>query len=97
MKKYLAVGHWDGNSNTTSVADTAKTKADFAETLRMNGFRAYVILTETTFNKMKEMGAYEIHWAVQGLSSNWRKYDEIVDYIDQCRDIMESKLAKVES
>ena len=93
MKKFVAVGHWDGNKNTTSVADVADTKAKFAEMLKDNGFRAYAVITETAFNKMKNMDCFEIYETVKGLTSNYRKYNEVTDYIEQCMDIMESKLA----
>lgn len=96
MKKFVAVGHWDGNQNTTSVADVANTKASFAQTLKDNGFRAYAVLTEETFNKMKEMDCFEIYEAVKGLTSNYRKYNEVTDYIEQCMDIMESKIASAQ-
>lgn len=95
MKKYVAVGHWDGNKNTTSVADIASTKASFAEMLKGNGFRAYVIITETTFIKMKEMNCFEIYETVKGLTSNYRKHNEVTDYIEQCADIIESKIANI--
>lgn len=48
MKKYIAIGHWDWNENTTSTACTEETKAKFMETLKLNGFRAYVVLSQNT-------------------------------------------------
>lgn len=96
MKKYIAIGHWDGNEDTTSTACTEETKAKFMETLKLNGFRAYVVLTEKTFYEMKEMNCFDIYEKVEKLSSNWRKYNEITDYIEQCMDIMSDKLAKAQ-
>ena len=96
MKKYIAIGHWDGNENTTSVACIEDTKAKFMETLKLNGFRAYVVLTENVFDEMKEMDCFDLYEKVKKLSSNYRKYNEITDYIEQCMDIMSDKLAKAQ-
>lgn len=96
MKKFIAIGHWDGNENTTSTACMEDTKAKFVETLKLNGFRAYVVLTEKTFDEMKEMDCFDIYEKVKKLSSNYRKYNEITDYIEQCMDIMSEKLAKAQ-
>lgn len=96
MKKFVAVGHWDGNQNTTSVAMSNNSKKDFALDLICNGFRAYVVLTEKTFNEMKNLNAFELYEKVKKQTSNYRKWATVTDYIEQCADIMENKLANAE-
>lgn len=96
MKKFVAVGHWDGNQNTTSVAMSHNSKKDFALDLICNGFRAYVVLTEKTFNEMKNLNAFELYEKVKKQTSNYRKWATVTDYIEQCADIMENKLANAE-
>lgn len=96
MKKYIAIGHWDGNEDTTSTSCMEDTKSKFMETLKLNGFRVYVVLTEKAFDEMKEMDCFDLYEKVKKLSSNYRKYNEITDYIEQCMDIMSDKLAKAQ-
>lgn len=96
MKKYIAIGHWEGNQNTTSVSVKASTISSFRDDLKGNGFKAYVILTEKNFNEIKNMNCFEIFERIKKLTSNWRKYNEITDYIEQCADIMESRLANAQ-
>ena len=92
MKKYIAIGHWAWNKNITSVATVEYTKANFMDTLKGNEFRPYIVLTEKTFNELKKLDCLEMFDKVKKLTSNWRKYGEIVDYIEQCADIMEEQL-----
>ena len=96
MKRFVAVGHWDGNKNTTCVADEANTKAGFQQMLKDNGFRAYAVLAEATFKKMQEMDCFEIYNTVKGLTTNWRKNNEVTEYIEQCGDIIEAKLEAID-
>ena len=94
MKKFVAVGHLDGNTNTTSAAMEHQSKALAERDFRLNGFRAYVVLTEKAFREMQEMDCFELYEKVKKLTSNYRKYNEITDYIEQCADIMEQKLER---
>ena len=96
MKKYIAIGHWEESQNTTSVAMMTSTMANFKDNLKGNGFKAYAVLTEKTFNEVKNMDCFEIIDKVHKLTSNWRKYNEIIDYIEQCMDIMEERLANAQ-
>lgn len=96
MKKFVAVGHWAVNKNTTSVAEQGRTKADFAEMLKFNGFVAYSIISEEVFRSMKEMDCFAIYDAVKAVTPNYRKYNEVTDYIEQCYDIMETRLEEVQ-
>jgi hypothetical protein len=92
MKKYIAIGHWYDSKNTVSVAACDISKANFIENLKANGFRAYAVLTEKAFNEMKTLDCFELCDKVKKLTSNYRKWNEIIDYIEQCADIMELKL-----
>lgn len=92
MKKYIAIGHWYDSKNTVSTASCEISKACFIENLKANGFRAYAVLTEKAFNEMKTLDCFELCDKVKKLTSNYRKWNEIIDYIEQCADIMELKL-----
>ena len=91
MKKYIAIGHWYDSKNTVSVAACDISKANFIKNLKCNGFRAYAVLTEKAFNEMKTLDCFELCDKVKKLTSNYRKWNEITDYIEQCADIMEDK------
>ena len=43
---------------------------------------------------IKNSDTMEIYEEVKKLSTNWRKWNDITDYIDQCKDIIESRLAR---
>lgn len=92
MKKYIAIGHWDDSKNTVSTASCDISKKNFIENLKGNGFIAYAVLTEKAFNEMKSMDIFELIDKVQKFTSNYRKWNEITDYIEQCADIMALKL-----
>lgn len=92
MKKYIAIGHWDDSKNTVSTASCEISKACFIENLKANGFKAYAVLTEKAFNEMKTLDCFELYDKVKKLTSNYRKWNEITDYIEQCADIMALKL-----
>ena len=94
MKKYISIGHWKGNKNTTSVASTSRTKKDFREMLGGNEFIPYIILTEDRFNKVIELDTFDLFNEVKKMTSNYRKWDEVTEYINQCWDIMEEKLQR---
>jgi hypothetical protein len=96
MKKYIAIGHFKGSKNTVSVADITSSKSNFEADLRMNAFVAIAVLTEKTFNEIKAMDSMEIFEKVKKLTTNYRVWNEICDYIEQCMDIMEEKLANAQ-
>ena len=94
MKKYLAIGHWDDSKNTTCVASTAHTMNDFRDDLGGNGFVPYVILSEKKLKEIEKAKDMELFYIVKKLTSNYRKWNEICEYINQCWEIMEEKLAR---
>ena len=92
MKKYIAIGHWYDSKNTVSTVACDISKANFIENLKGNGFKAYAVLTEKAFNEMKSLDCFELYDKVQKLTSNYRMWNVITDYIEQCTDIIEGKL-----
>jgi len=96
MKKYIAIGHWNESENITSVAEVTYTMKHFKDDLKGNEFTAYIVLTEKRFEKMKDMTGFEILEEIKGSMSNYRHILTVVDYIEQCYDIMEEKMEEVE-
>jgi hypothetical protein len=95
MKKYVAIGHFDGNDNITCVAVADQTLVRVREDLKGNCFRAYVVLTEKKLEECKNADCLEIYDIVKKLTSNYRKRGIVADYIDQCMDIIEEKVAAI--
>lgn len=93
MKKYLAIGHFKDSKNMTSVAMQNNTLKDFYNDLKGNEFVAYVVLSENKVNYLKNVSSFDLFNEVKKMTSNYRKWDDITEYIDQCYDIMKEKLA----
>ncbi len=97
MKKYIAIGHWRESMDATiSIATTGTSLKDARHTYAANEFVPYVIISEKKFNEMKDATSIEVFEQIQKMTSNYRKWNLITDYIDQCFDIMEEKLSEVE-
>lgn len=96
MKTYVAIGHFKSNKNIVSVAFQQATKKDFMADLYGNEFVPYVVLTESMVEKFRaiiaEDSCFGIYDQVKKLTSNYRVQGEVADYIEQCFDIIESKL-----
>lgn len=96
MKTYVAIGHFKGNKNTVSVAMRASTKKDFKETLFGNEFVPYVVLTESMVEKLHAAAdadeCFGVYDQVKKLTTNYRVWSEVTDYIEQCFDIIDSKI-----
>lgn len=90
MKKYIAIGHWTENENMTSVANTAMTMKNFRDDLGGNNFVPYVVISEKKFEKL--LNGADVWEEVKKLTSNYRKWNDITEYIAQCLDIMEEKM-----
>lgn len=93
MKKYLAIGHFKGNKNITSVAMTNNTLADFRIDLSGNEFIPYVIFTEKSVYDLASVDSFDLFDVIKKKTTNYRQWNNIVDYIEQCYDIMLDKLA----
>lgn len=94
MKKYLAIGHFKGSKNITCVADAQNTKKDFQKDLKSNGFVAYVVITEKKLEELKalELCGMEVFNEVKKMTTNYRVWNDVVDYIEQCFDIMQERM-----
>ena len=93
LKRYIAIGHWEASDNITSVTDLTYTVKDARKDFKGNGFVPYVVLTEKKFRSFHNVDDFETYEMVKHLTSNYRKWDDITDYISQCYDIMEQKMA----
>lgn len=97
MKAYIAIGHFKNSKNTVSAALMASTKKDFMVNLYGNEFVPYVVLTESMVEKFRTAVAadecFGVYDQVKKLTTNYRVWSEVADYIEQCFDIIESKLA----
>lgn len=96
MKAYVAIGHFKDSENTISVAMMAHTKKDFMCDLRGNEFVQYVVLTERMIEKIREAaaadGCFGIFEQVKKLTTNYRVWNEVTDYLEQCFDIIEERV-----
>lgn len=97
MKTYVAIGHFKDNKNTTVVALTQNSLKDFRMDLLGNEFVAYIATTAEHMKKITDFARndeiFTLFKAVERLTSNYRKWGEITDYIDQCYDIIERRIA----
>lgn len=93
MSAYLAIGHFKNNENVTCIAMQQTTKKDFMRDCYGNEFVPWVVITEKTFERLSkcddELAAWEI---VKKLTSNYRVWNDVADYIEQCFDLMTEKM-----
>lgn len=91
MKKFAAIGHWKGTKNITCIVGDARTQNDFYGDCKGNGFVAYAILSEKKLEAYKAADFLDRH---ETLNNCWHVLD-VEEYLDQCMDIIESKLAAI--
>lgn len=92
MKKFVAIGHWDYTRNVTCVAGDANTRKEFESDLKGNGFVAYIIFSE---KRVSEYKAADIFGRLDMIPSRNRHALDIEDYMNECMDIIENKLAAI--
>lgn len=92
MKKFVAIGHWDYSQNITCVVSDANTHKEFEHDLKGNGFIGWMIFSEKKLNEYK---AADIFGKMDMISSRNRHAIDIEDYMSECMDIIESKLAAI--
>ncbi len=98
IRTYAAIGHFKGSKNTTSVASDQTTKRAFTEECRGNSFVPYVVITETMFNRLNACkDSFEIYEVVKKMTSNYRVWDDVTDYLEQHIDIIKSKMNVVKA
>lgn len=91
MKTYAAIGHFEESKNITSVAMKAASLKDFRQNLGGNGFVPYVVITEKKLETLKTVDEFSLFDEVKKMTSNYRKWLDICDYLEQCFDILEEK------
>lgn len=96
MRKYLAIGHFKENKNITCVASKSYTLKEFRKDLYGNGFIPYVVITEKMMKKISELDCMDLFDQVKKMTSNYRIWNDVADYIDQCCDIMQEKFELAE-
>lgn len=92
MKMYVAIGHFKDNENITSIAMTQTTKKAFMRDCYGNEFVPYVVLTETMLEKVLSLDAMDLWDQVKKLTSNYRVWSQVAEYIEQCADIILEKV-----
>ena len=92
MKKYIAIGHFKGNENITSVALSDISMKNFRSNCASNSFVPWVIITEKKMEIIKSADDMKLFEEVKKLTTNYRKWNIVCDYIEQCFDIMEEKM-----
>lgn len=97
MNAYIAIGHFKDSENITTVALMQRTKKAFMRDCYGNDFVPYVVLTEAMVEKVLSLDSFALWEQVRKLTSNFRKWNEITDYIEQCGDIIEAEIARVKA
>lgn len=94
MKKYIAIGHFEESENMTSVAMTTTSRKNFRDNCGGNGFIPWAIISEKKMEVLKNTDSFDLFDEVKKLTSNYRRWNDICEYIEQCFDIMEEKMAR---
>ena len=92
MKKFVAIGHWDFSKNITCTAGEARTMGEFKDDLRGNGFTPWLVLSA---EKVSAYKAADVFGRLDMISSRNRHCLDIQDYMNECMDIIENKLATI--
>ena len=92
INTYAAIGHFKGSENMTCISSTQNTKADFIRDLRGNEFVPFVVITDKMFETLSGLDGMDIFNQVQKMTSNYRIWNDVTEYIEQCLDIIENKM-----
>ena len=90
MNVYAAIGHFKGNENITCVALTQTTKKAFMNDCYGNEFVPYVVLTEKMLSKIQSSA--DIYEQVKKMTTNYRVWNDVADYLTECLDIITDKV-----
>ncbi len=95
MKVYAAIGHWKGSENITSVAERQVSKKDFLQDLRGNEFVPYVVITEGMMKRLVALTneSFGLYDQVKKMTSNYRVWNDVTEYLEQCFDILCEKIS----
>jgi len=93
MKLYAAIDHYKGadNKGTQAIVYRQNTKKSFMQDCQANGFVPYVVLTETMLDTLLNKDGAEVFAQVKKLTSNYRVWNEVTDYITSAGDIIAAK------
>lgn len=92
MKVYAAIGHFKKNKNTTSVAMKNTTKKEFVRNLYGNEFVPYIVITEQMLEKLAKCDSWELFEQVKKMTTNYRVWNEVTEYLEQCFDILSDRV-----
>jgi len=90
MRVYAAIGHFKGEKNITSIVMTQTTKKAFMTDCYGNEFVPYIVITEPMLEKL--IDCEDIFSQVKKMTSNYRVWNNVTDYIEQCIDIILEKV-----
>ena len=90
MNVYAAIGHFKGNENITCVALTQTTNKAFMNDCYGNEFVPYVVLTEKMLSKIQSSA--DIYEQVKKMTTNYRVWNDVADYLTECLDIITDKV-----
>lgn len=96
MKKYIAIGHYKNNENITCVACSARTLQDFKKDLKSNDFIPFVSITEKMLKRISALEGYDLFEQVKRMTSNYRVWEDVTEYIEQCFDIMLKRINSID-
>lgn len=96
MKKYMAIGHFKNSENMTSVAMESASRKDFEADLKANEFVAWAVIGERKMDALRKSmdDCFGLWDEVKKLTGNYRRWDDLCEYIEQCFDIMEDKMMR---
>lgn len=94
MKKYIAIGHFKGNQNITSVAMSNNNMEEFRRDCKGNGFIAWAVITEKRMETLKELDAFGLFDEVKKMTSDCKRWNDVTEYIEQCMDILEERMER---
>lgn len=93
MNVYAAIGHFKGNENITCIALMQSSKKEFMTDCYGNEFVPYVVLTEKMLNKIRACTySMDIFNQVAKMTTNYRVWEKVTDYLVQCSDIIADKV-----
>ena len=90
MNVYAPIGHFKDSKNITAVALTQTTKKAFMNDCYSNEFVPYVVLTEKMLSKIQSSA--DIYEQVKKMTTNYRVWNDVADYLTECLDIITDKV-----
>ena len=95
MNAYVAIGHFKNSKNITCVALTQTTKKAFMNDCYGNEFIPYVVLTEKMLSKIQS--CTDIYEQVKKMTTNYRVWNDVADYLTDCLGIITEKVKAVKT